>query len=68
MDYLNSSQAPCIALEFDEGRYFCGLVKNPAKYLIPQKSDDDHVADEARRLLSPGFAAILYLGAGCDSD
>lgn len=61
--YLNSTVAPCIALEHEDGRYWCGLVRNPAKYLGLQEWAQDYAVIH----LSPHFAYALRLGAGCDA-
>lgn len=59
-DLLKSEATPCIALEFDNNRYWCVLVRNPGVYL-----DVDNGL--ARRTVSPIFAYMLGLGVGCDS-
>lgn len=61
--YLKSTVAPCIALELQDGRYWCGLVRNPAKYLGLAEWANDVALQE----LSPTFAYMLRLGAGCDA-
>ena len=62
-EYLKSDVAPCVALEFDEGRYWCGLVRNPAKHLGLKEWAEDFSLVE----LSPKFAYMLRLGQGCDA-
>ena len=62
-DFLKSTVAPCVALEFDEGRYWCGLVRNPAKHLALQ----DWAQQFALIELSPKFAFLLRLGEECDA-
>lgn len=60
-DFLHSAVAPCIALEQEDGRYWCGLVRTPSKYLgLPQ--------DWADPQLSCTIAYTLGLGMGCDAD
>lgn len=64
--YLHSTAAPCIALEQEDGRYYCGLVRNPGKHLgLP---DDGWRHAATREMLSPSFAYALRLGAGCDAE
>jgi hypothetical protein len=64
VQFLNSTTAPCVALEHEDGRYWCGLVRNPAKYLrLPAWASETALAE-----LSPKFAAMLWLGSGCDSE
>jgi hypothetical protein len=62
-EYLKSAAAPCVALEHQDGRYWCGLVRNPAKYLGLQ----EWAVEFAQGELSPKFAYALRLGAGCDA-
>lgn len=63
LKYLHSGVAPCIALEHQDGRYWCGLVRNPAKYLkLPEWANEVALAE-----LSPIVAYALRLGAGCDA-
>lgn len=63
IDFLKSKVAPCVALEHEDGRYWCGLVRNPAKYLGLQEWAQKWATIE----LSPKFAGMLRLGAGCDA-
>lgn len=63
--FLKSDVAPCIALESEDGRYWCGLVRNPANYL--PVGSEPWKADVLRIHLSPTFAAALGLGMGCDA-
>lgn len=63
-DFLGSTVAPCVALEYEDGRYWCGLVKNPAKHLGLQEWAEKFSSIE----LSPKFAYLLGLGMGCDAD
>ncbi len=62
-DFLKSDKAPCIALEFEDGRYWCGLVRNPAKHLGLQ----DWAQEFSMIEFSPKFAYMLRLGEGCDA-
>lgn len=64
--YLKSTVAPCIALEIEDGRHWCGLVRNPAKYL--PVGEEPWKEDVLRIHLSPVFAGMLRLGSGCDAD
>ena len=60
VELLACSTGPCIALEHDGGRTYCGLVRRPAHYLIGQ--------DVAAPGFSALFAGLLQLGSGCDSE
>jgi hypothetical protein len=59
-EYLDSSVAPCIALQFDGRLYRCGLVANPGRYLGTPGWGDP--------ALSPLFAEALGIGRGCCSN
>ena len=62
-DLLAAFEGPCPALEFDEGRYWCGLIRNPTQHIYGLK--DKPWAD------GPIRAMVLETGAfgkGCDSD
>lgn len=62
--YLGSAVATCVALEHQDGRYWCGLVRNPAKYLGLMEWAKEFAVIE----FSPKFAYMLRIGAGCDSE
>ncbi len=59
-DYLHSTAAPCIALEWDGvSAYRCGLVTRPAHYLgMPEWGNG---------ILAGPISKILAIGRGCDS-
>lgn len=58
--YLNSTAAPCIALEWDGvSAYRCGLVTRPAHYLGMPDEFADPLAETIRKTLA--------IGVGCDS-
>lgn len=53
---------PCKALEFEDGRYWCGLARDPARYLdIPHNP-------LGSAYVSKFVAAGLGFGMGCDSE
>ena len=58
--------SPCPALETDDGRYWCGLVRHPSKYLA------SHFPEADRRALDEFLGGMieqaLGIGRGCDSD
>jgi hypothetical protein len=58
--FVGPTTAPCPAMEFDGGRFHCGLVRHPQQFIpIP-----DFAAETLGRL----FASVLGVGRGCDSD
>lgn len=67
IEYVGSHKAPCSALEEEDGQYRCGLLANPVKYLAPQMAGEAEAVAFGRRELSPKFAFMLGIGAGCDS-
>lgn len=62
-DLIGAFEAPCPALEIDEGRYWCGIIRNPSKHIygLGQKPWSDQTIREM--LLSSGM-----WGCGCDSS
>lgn len=63
LEYLKSAKAPCVALEFKDGRYWCGLITNPAKHLgLPEWAYEFAMIE-----LSPKFANALAVSQGCDA-
>jgi hypothetical protein len=74
-DFLHSSSGPCVALETVEGRFMCGLVRNPLGYLFKAAHPEMEVpvleappAVKEGYQLSVNFAAALGIGMGCDAD
>lgn len=61
-ELLDCTEGPCLALEHDGGRTYCGLVRRPARYLTVTGEDLPATAFSAL------FAGLLRLGAGCDSE
>lgn len=60
---LNAPEGRCRALEIEDGRAWCGLVRRPAFYLFGEE-----VPASETGALSVAMAAALGLGAGCDAD
>ena len=74
-EYLQCTQAPCVALEMREGVGRCGLVRNPLGYLFKATHPQAQVPvleeapdSEHGHWLSSQFAAVLGLGMGCDAQ
>jgi hypothetical protein len=63
VEFLSCTSGPCVALEHEEGRTYCGLVRRPAYYMFKEDVPTDQTAQ-----VSVLFASALGLGAGCDSD
>jgi len=60
VEFLASAEAPCPAMEFADGRFWCGLVRYPSRYLgTPVFSN---------RLIRPMVFAELSIGEGCDAS
>lgn len=62
-DMIHAVEGPCPALEWDDGRYWCGLLKNAQKHVpgLREKPWADPVIREM--ILQTGA-----FGAGCDSS
>jgi hypothetical protein len=54
---------PCKALEFEDGRHWCGMIRNPSKYV-----DLGPPAEWKDRFLGNEIKNLLGIGRGCDSD
>jgi len=60
VEFLNAAEAPCPAMEFADGRFWCGLVRHPGRYLgTPAFSN---------RLIRPMVHEALSIGEGCDAS
>ena len=59
-DLLKSLKTPCIALEHAEGRYWCGLIREPHKYLGISHP-------WANTILAAKLSEMVAIGKGCDS-
>lgn len=53
--------APCPAMEFFSGRFWCGLASNPMRYIPGVK---EFAVEAIRALVADG----LGFGHGCDTD
>jgi hypothetical protein len=62
-EYLNCHQGPCVALEWEGGRSFCGLVRSPGQYLV-----NKDIPPALAGPLQAHLASALGLGVGCDAD
>jgi hypothetical protein len=74
-EFLHCTTGPCVALETQDGKTLCGLVRNPLAYLFQAAHPEADVATldaapeiEAGAQLSVRFAAALGIGQGCDAD
>lgn len=63
VDFLNCTEGPCVALEREDDRTFCGLVRRPVHYLLGQ-----YAPPSATGNLQVHLAGMLGIGRGCDSD
>jgi hypothetical protein len=58
VEFLKADAAPCPVLEFAAGRFWCGLARNPSRYLdIPCFAD---------KFIRPMVHQALSIGEGCD--
>lgn len=59
LDLLGTTEVPCRALEFYDGRFWCGLVRDPSRYLgLPRF---------ANRFIRPMVEDALGIGEACNS-
>lgn len=62
-EYLDcGTEGPCPALMFGEGRFWCGMVLQPTRFLFLPPDP------EADALLGSMIAQTLGAGRGCDAD
>ena len=56
------AEGPCLALEHEAGRFVCGMIRHPRRYMpdLPNDWADEH--------LGRMFANALGAGRGCDAD
>ena len=62
-ELLQCREGPCVALEREAGRTFCGLVRRPVHYPLNQDAPPS-----ATGALQVHLASMLGIGRGCDSD
>lgn len=55
---------PCPALEYQDGRTFCGLMQNPDKYLVNMPNDSGITFPEVATLIK----LLLGAGKGCGME
>lgn len=53
---------PCRAMEYEGGRFVCGMIRHPSRYM------PDLPNDWADAYLGQLFAEALGAGRGCDAD
>jgi hypothetical protein len=53
-------EGPCLAMEFDTGRFVCGMIRRPGHYIRLPDWGDAH--------MGALFAKALGAGKGCDAD
>ncbi|TXN51073.1 hypothetical protein [Methylobacterium sp. WL2] len=62
VEYIGAgTEGPCPALEFEEGRAWCGLVRHASRYM-------DLPNDWADAILGEMFATALGAERGCDAE
>lgn len=57
---------PCPALEHDGGRYWCGMVRHPSRYIAGHFPAADQTTVDG--FVGAMFARALGIGIGCDAD
>ncbi len=63
VEILGKDDGICPALEYDDGRYYCGIVRRPAWYMFGENAPESETAP-----LSVLFATAIGFGKGCDSE
>lgn len=62
-EFLNCHEGPCVALEYENNRTFCGMVRRPIHYLMGKTAPENLTG-----ALQVQLASMLWIGAGCDSQ
>lgn len=60
IEFIEAAEAPCPAMEYAGGRFWCGLARYPSRYFGTPASSD--------RLIRPMVQAELSIGEGCDAS
>lgn len=59
-DFAGFTEGPCPAMQFEESRFVCGMVRNPSRYIDTPKAADDFIGAM--------IGEALGVGKGCDSE
>ncbi len=59
-DFAHVTEGPCPAMEWEAGRFYCGLIRQPSKYLGTVPEGDNPLGRQ--------IAECLGAGRGCDSE
>jgi hypothetical protein len=59
-EFLDAAEPPCPAMEFADGRFWCGLARRPSRYFGTPASGN--------RLIRPMVQQALSIGEGCDAS
>lgn len=60
VEYLGSEIGPCAALEWEDGRAWCGLIRNASRYIGTPAFGD--------RYVGALVGEALGVGKGCDAS
>jgi len=61
---IPEDEGPCPALEWEDGRTACGILRRPAHYLSLNWGDADE-REKMRSFILPTAEKILAIGQGC---
>lgn len=63
VDLFSSAQI-CPALEWEDGRFWCGLMRHPAAY----DAEIEHLKQFGEAISAGYYRCLIGEGKGCDSD
>ena len=67
--YLGATVGPCPALEWGDGRTWCGLVRNPLRHLREGYARSPELYQAGSEALGRVFATVLGgVGGACDTE
>ena len=62
-DFAGAFEGPCPVLEHEDGRYWCGFLRNPTNHIIGLKGKE-----WGDVFLVSMFSQFGMFGSGCDAD
>ena len=70
VELIGHGPAPCPALEYEGGRAWCGLLRDPMKWIATERLEGPWPSEVILVVaeLQTRLAAGLAVGSGCDSE
>ena len=70
VDLIGPGTGPCPALEYESGRSWCGLLRDPMKWIAPERLEGPWPPEVSKIVaeLQSRLAFGLAIASGCDSE